>query len=55
METVGTVLTFILNLGTVFFQFLMSSWVTALLPIGMIVVFILNLVVSSSSGNDDKQ
>lgn len=54
MENVITVLTFCLNLATMFFNFLMQDWTTALLPIGCIVMFILSLVVTSSSGKDDK-
>lgn len=53
MESVVTVLAFILELATTFFSFIMSSWVTALLPVGLVVVFVLDLVVSSSSGGGD--
>lgn len=55
MESVVTVLNFILQLGTSFFSFLMSSWVTALFVIGSILVLIVDLVVTSSSGGGDKQ
>lgn len=54
MQSVLTVLTFCLNMATTFFNFLLQDWTTAIYPIGMIVLFVLSLVVTSSSGKDDK-
>lgn len=55
MEAVVTVMNFLLQMATNLFSFFMSSWVTALFFVGAIVVLILDLVVTSSSGGDAKQ
>ena len=55
MENVATVLTFILNICSTIFAFFMSNWVLSLFFVACILVFVLDLVVSSSSGDDVKR
>lgn len=55
MQSVIDIMAFVLNMATQFFQFMFSSWVLALFPIGMIIVFVMNLVIQSSSGDDSNK
>lgn len=55
METIPTIANFIFTLIQTFFTFIMSSWVTAVFPVGMVILFVLNLVISSGSGSDDNK
>lgn len=52
MENVISIANFTFSMIQTIFNFFMSSWVTAVFPIGMIILFILNLVIASSSGDD---
>lgn len=55
MQAVIDIMAFVLNIATQFFQFMFSNWVLALFPIAMIIVFIMNLVIQSSSGDDSNK
>lgn len=54
MEAIPIVLSQILSWASSLFAFFFSSWVTALPIVAYVVVFIFDLIVKSSSG-DDKQ
>ena len=54
MEAIPVVLSQVLTWASSLFTFFFSSWITAIPIVAYVVVFIFDLVVRSSSG-DDKQ
>lgn len=54
MEAVITVATFLFNTAGTLFNFFMSNWVTSLFFVACILVLILDVVISSSSGDESK-
>lgn len=54
MQTVVSTASGILNLCISLFSSLMGNWVTSLFFIGCILVLILDVVISSSSGDEKK-
>lgn len=53
MEYIGTIATFTFQMVGTIFNWIMGSWVTAALPVGMVLLFIVNLIIASGSGSDD--
>lgn len=54
MDTVIEIATFLFNTAASLFAFFMGNWVTSLFFIGCVIVLILDLVISSSSGDESK-
>lgn len=54
MESVITIATFLFNTAASLFSFFMGNWVTSLFFIGCVIVLILDVVISSSSGGESK-
>lgn len=52
MEQIGTVAAFTFEMVSAFFSWVMSSWVTAAFPVACVIVFVVNLVITSGSGSD---
>lgn len=53
MEYLAQIASFTFNMVSVFFSWMMSSWVTAAFPVACVIGFIVNLVIASASGTDD--
>lgn len=54
MEAVTQVFTAILNMASLFASFVFDSWVLSLFFAGSIILFIVDLVITSSAGGENK-